>query len=347
MHIFNYDFLREMLLPASLVTLAGNIAMLRQLAAERKERNREIYEGLERIAKIDSIKASNALEGIVTTDLRLHAIVQGAAPQNHTEAEIAGYRDVLNEIHTNWQLHDFRESDIHLFHQQMMRLVRPNADGAYKSEDNVIAERRSDGQKIVRYVPVSASATPEAMRQLVLAYQIARDDAAINHLLLIPCVILDFLCIHPFADGNGRLSRLLTLLLLYKNEYDAGKYISFENQINENKLSYYQSLKDSSENWHENACRYLPFMLNFIQTIYACYVELDKRFAIVNSSRVTKMARIEATVLNSLTPLSKADICRILPDVSPTTVEFVLGNMVRQKRIMTVGKGRNTRYMRT
>ena len=347
MHIFNYDFLQEMLLPASLLNLAERIASLRTMADLRKKDNMEIFQGLERIAKIDSIKASNAIEGIITTDSRLHEIAQGAAPQNHTEAEIAGYRDVLNEIHQNWQLHDFRESDIRIFYQQMMRMANPIANGAYKTDDNVIAETLPDGRRIARFIPVSAADTPAAMQQLALAYQIARDNASINRLLLIPCVILDFLCIHPFSDGNGRISRLLTLLLLYRNGFDAGKYISFENQINGNKLAYYQSLKESSENWHDNACRYLPFMLNFIQTLYACYVELDKRFAVVNSTRISKKGRIEATILNSLTPLSKADICHILPDVSPSTVEAVLGEMVRQKRIATVGKGRNTRYMRT
>lgn len=347
MHIFNYDFLQEILLPASLINVASNIGTLRYMSEERKKSYEGIFRSLENIAKIDSIKASNAIEGIITTDQRLAAIVQqGAVPQNHTEAEIAGYRDVLNEIHSNWQAHDFTESDIRLFHSQMMHLADFTSSGSYKQEDNVIAEKMSDGRRIARFIPVSASETPEAMTQLVLAYQTARDTVGINKLLLIPCVILDFLCIHPFSDGNGRLSRLLTLLLLYKNGYDVGKYISFENQINCHKLEYYQALRESSQDWHTNACRYLPFIMNFIFTLYACYSELDKRFAVENSSHITKHGRIEATILNALTPLSKTDICRILPDVSPSTVEAVLGSLVRAKRIMTLGKGRNTKYLR-
>lgn len=159
------------------------------------------------------------------------------------------------------------------------------------------------------------------MEQLELAYFEARDNANINQLLLIPYVILDFLCIHPFRDGNGRMSRLLSLLLLYKNRYDAGKYVSFEEQINNHKAHYYKALKQSSEGWNSNENTYFPFIENFLSMPHLCYKELDKRFAIVNGKRVTKKARIEATVLNSLTPLSKAEICRILPDVSPTTVE--------------------------
>ena len=162
----------------------------------------------------------------------------------------------------------------------------------------------------------------------------------------VPCVILDFLCVHPFADGNGRLSRLLTLLLLYRNGFDVGKYISFEGVVNERKAEYYAALKESSEGWRDNQPRYFPFMVDFLTTLYFCYNELDKRFASANAGKVTKKSRIESTVLNSFTPLSKADICGILPDVSPTTVEAVLGEMVRDGRIRRIGAGRASRYIR-
>ena len=346
MHIFDYTFLKDDLLPAQLVSLASNISMLKVMSAVRKQENESAFAKLEETAKIESIKASNAIEGIVTTDQRIRALVGGSAPLNHTEAEIAGYRDVLNEVHTNFSVHDFRESDIRAFHAQMMRLADPASDGSYKTDDNVIAERMSDGRRIVRFSPTSAVDTPEEMQQLVLAYAQARDDAAINKLLLIPCVILDFLCVHPFADGNGRLSRLLTLLLLYRNGFDAGKYISFEGVVNTRKSEYYAALKESSEGWSENRPRYFPFMVDFLTTLYVCYSELDKRFASVNAAKTTKKSRIESTVLNAFTPLSKADICGILPDVSPTTVEAVLGEMVRGGRIRRLGAGRASKYIR-
>ena len=161
-----------------------------------------------------------------------------------------------------------------------------------------------------------------------------------------PCVILDFLCIHPFSDGNGRMSRLLTLLLLYQNGFDGGKYISLEEQINKHKDLYYEALEQSSSKWHENKNDYTPFIFNFLTMLYLCYKELDKRFAVVNSKRVTKKARIEATVLNSLQPISKKEICNILPDVSPTTVEAVLGRMVRTGSVQKLGSGQSTRYYR-
>jgi len=346
MHIFDYSFLKNDLLPAQLVSLASNISALKVMSAFRKKENETAFRKLEDAAKIESIKASNAIEGIVTTDQRVRAIAGGSAPLNHTEAEIAGYRDVLSEVHVNFAAHDFRESDIRAFHAQMMRLANPLTDGSYKTDDNVIAERMPDGRRVVRFQPASAAETPEAMRQLVLAYAEARDDAAINKLLLVPCVILDFLCVHPFADGNGRLSRLLTLLLLYRNGFDVGKYISFEGAVNGRKAEYYAALKESSEGWRDNQPRYFPFMVDFLTTLYSCYNELDKRFASTNAGKATKKSRIESTVLNSFTPLSKADICGILPDVSPTTVEAVLGEMVRGGRVRRIGAGRASRYVR-
>ena len=140
------------------------------------------------------------------------------------------------------------------------------------------------------------------------------------------------------------MSRLLSLLLLYKNGFDVGKYISFEEQINKNKAYYYESLKESSTNWDKNENTYIPYIENFLTTLYMCYKELDKRFNVVNSKKITKKARIEATVLNSLTAISKSEICNILPDVSPTTVEAVLGKMVKEGIIETIGNGRNTKY---
>ena len=346
MHIFDYSYLKDSLLPAKLVNLTSNISALRILSSERRSRFTRAYSELERIAKIESVKASNAIEGIVTTDARLAELMQDAtSPLNHTEAEIAGYRDALNEIHTNSQLHDFTESDIMGLHGLLIRHAAPSAGTGYKTEDNVIAERMPDGRRVVRFSPVSAAETPEAMKQLILAYMEARDDAEINKMLLIPCVILDFLCIHPFADGNGRMSRLLTLLLLYRNGYDAGKYISFEQRINMDKGGYYEALRKSSEGWHANENSPFPFMINFLMTLYGCYEELDRRFAVVNSGRATKAIRIEGIVLNSLTPISKADICRALPDVSPTTVEAVLGVLVKGGKVRKVGTGRAVKYI--
>lgn len=347
MRVFDYSFLNNGLLPANLVNLTSGIASMKTMAGVRKDEYAQVFTELESIAKVQSVKSSNAIEGIVTSDDRIRAIVnQNSAPLNHNEAEIAGYRDALNAIHLGYEHIDFRQSDILRLHEMLMSIAGYEYGGQYKTGDNVILEVDAGGQQRVRFRPTPASETPQAMEQLELAYMAARSDSNINQLLLIPCVILDFLCIHPFRDGNGRMSRLLSLLLLYKNGYDAGKYISFEEQINNYKAYYYEALRKSSEGWAENRNSYFPFIENFLSTLYMCYKELDKRFAVVHGKKITKKARVEATVLNSLTPMSKADLCQILPDVSPTTIEAVLGAMVKSGSIKRIGQGRNTRYIK-
>lgn len=347
MRKFDYSFLDNGLLPANLVNLTGGIYSLRTAAGVRKEDNLKIFTELEAIAKVQSVKSSNAIEGIITSDQRIAAIVNhSSAPLNHDEAEIAGYRDALNAVHTGYKHLDFNEQTVLLLHETMMTVSGDTLAGQYKQNNNVILEVDSSGNRRVRFRPIPADETKAAMEQLELAYIDASSNAHINQLLLIPCVILDFLCIHPFRDGNGRMSRLLSLLLLYKNGFDAGKYISFEEQINRYKDLYYEALQRSSLGWSTNENDYFPFMQNFLSTLYMCYKELDKRFALVKGKRVTKSARIEATVLGSLTSLSKSEICAIHPDISPTTVEAVLGKMVRAGQIKRIGVSRNTRYIR-
>ena len=323
MHRFDYSFLENGMIPAGLLNITADIYSLRVMAADRKGQFEQVFTELEAIAKVQSVKSSNEMEGIVTTDERVREIVnQNSAPLNHSEQEIAGYRDALTEVHTGYARMDFRESDILRLHAIMMNIAGYAYAGRYKAE------------------------TPDEMEQMVLAYQEARDNPNVNQLLLIPCVILDFLCVHPFRDGNGRISRLLSLLLLYRNGFEAGKYISFEEQINLRKGNYYDALEKSSAGWHENRNDYSAFIMEFLTTVYMCYKELDKRFAVVGSRKVTKQARIEATVLNSLTPVSKTDIAKILPDVSLTTIEAVLGQMVKDGSVEKTGSGRGTRYIK-
>lgn len=346
MHQFNYAFLDNGLLPAGLFNLTADIYSMRAMSRIREGHFDEIFTELAAIARVQSVKSSNEIEGIVTTDERIHAIVNGnSAPLDHNEQEIAGYRDALAAVHTEYMNMDFRQSDILRLHAIMLDFAGPSFAGKYKENDNDIIETDSSGRRKIRFHPTSAADTPEEMKQLILAYQEARDNPNINQLLLIPCVILDFLCIHPFRDGNGRISRLLSLLLLYRNGFDAGKYISFEEQINLRKGNYYEALERSSQGWHENRNDYSAFIMEFLTTLYMCYKELDKRFAVIGSRKVTKQARIEAAVLNSLTPVSKSDIGKILPDVSATTIEAVLGQMVRDGVIRKIGSGRGTKYI--
>lgn len=347
MRYFDYSFLERGMLPAGLVNVVGKIAELRERERERLADYAELFTRLESIARVQSVKGSNEIEGIISTEQRINEIVnQNSAPLNHDEAEIAGYRDALALVHSGYETLDIREHDILNLHKIMLSYTAADG-GQYKKANNLIMEVGASGERSVRFTPTPATETAETMRQLVLAYTDARSNYGINQLLLIPCFVLDFLCIHPFADGNGRMSRLLSLLLLYKNGFDAGRYISFEEQINRSKDKYYHALKESSVNWHNGQNNYFPFIQNFVTTLLMCYKELDKRFAVVQSGKVKKQERVEATVLNSLLPISKSEICYILPDVSPTTIEAVLAKMVRAGAVQKIGSARNTKYVRT
>ena len=333
MRKFDYSFLEFNKIPGNLINVLTSIYSMKSSNDNRKEKFPNIFTELEKIAIVQSVKGSNAIEGILTTDERINEIVnKSSAPLNHNEEEIAGYRDVLNMIHTRHDSLNISEANIISFHEILLRTAKPNVAGKYKTSDNVIMEIKQDGTRSVRFSPVPAIDTKASMEQLLLAYIDARDNPNINQLLLIPCVILDFLCIHPFSDGNGRMSRLLTLLLLYKAGFDAGKYISFEEQINKTKGYYYEALRKSSISWHENQNDYFFFVENFLMTLFTCYKELDKRFATVNNKKINKTSRIEATILNSILPISKKEISDILPDVSVTTIESVLSKMIKENK---------------
>ncbi|MCL2630522.1 MAG: Fic family protein [Firmicutes bacterium] len=347
MRKFDYSFLKNARLPVAILDYANGIAEIKALQDARKKSYKGIFSGLEAVAKVQSVKGSNAIEGIITTDKRIEEIVnKSSAPLNHNEAEIAGYRDALNLVHGGHETIDAREADILHLHNILLSYTNYSEKGQYKQSDNVILEVDALGNRRVRFSPTSAFETPKAMEQAVFAYLDARNNSSINQLLLIPCFILDFLCIHPFADGNGRISRLLSLLLLYKNGYDAGKYISFEEQINKCKDSYYEALKQSSIGWDKGENDYIPFIQSFVITLMLCYKELDKRFALFNEKKANKKQRIEATVLNSIMPISKSEIAYILPDISATTIEAVLSAMVKSGAIKKIGNNRSARYLR-
>ena len=242
------------------------VAYLTQIHEYKGQQNRFIeakadaLSDLLEVAKIQSTEASNRIEGIITTDDRLKKIVRDKTmPKTRGEKEIAGYRDVLATIHES---HDFippKPSIILQLHRDLYKFSGKAIGGSFKNSDNVIAEELPDGQRIVRFEPVPTWETPEAVTALCNAFEEAMRDTELDPLLLIPMFILDFLCIHPFNDGNGRMSRLLTLLLLYRSGYIVGKYISIEKLISDTKETYYEALQASSYNWHEGTNDYAPY----------------------------------------------------------------------------------------
>lgn len=335
------------MISSRLLNLTSNIHEIKNEEQSKKALNPDLFSNLVKIAIVQSVKGSNAIEGIVTTDKRIREIVnENTEPLNHNEQEIVGYRDALKLIHNDYSRISFVEKDILDLHNLLLSQSGTPWRGSYKDRDNVILEIDVFGNRQIRFKPMSAELTPLAMQQLTYAYGEARNDSEINSLLLIPCVVLDFLCIHPFNDGNGRMSRLLSLLLMYQTGYDVGKYVSFEQQINQHKNLYYEALKLSSKDWESGRNDYSYFVENFIQTLYNCYVALEKRMATIEVKKVKKEERIRRVVLDSLVPLSKQDIFRIVPDISISTIERVLAIMVQEGTIVKYGSFKDAKYRR-
>lgn len=347
MRKYDYSFLKSINVPSSFLNLTNTIFTLKAITEQKQKEYPNIFINLQKIAIVQSVKGSNEIEGIVTTDKRIEEIVnQNSNPLNHSEKEIAGYKDALNIVHNNYNTLSITVENIKNLHRIMFEHTELLHKGEFKQDDNVISERYKDGTTRIRFTPVKASETEQAMNELIYSYMEARDDSEINQLLLIPCVILDFLCIHPFQDGNGRMSRLLSLLLMYKNGFDISKYISFEEQINLSKGNYYEALELSSSGWHENNNDYIPFIKNFLFTLYLCYKELDKRFLTIKSGKVSKTKRIEETILSSFLPISKKEIQNLLPDISITTIEKVLSSMLKDGRIRKIGSTNAAKYLK-
>ena len=345
MHIFDYSHLKNGEY-AEMMGLTNIIYDLRAREDIREGENRPVFESLRKAAIIDSVESSNAIEGIVTTKDRLREIINGGfEPSDHSEREIAGYSKALGEIYGSDQLPDLSEEYIKHLHELILGQTSEEA-GRYKERNNWIQERDDKGRIRVRFVPVSAKDTPDAMEQLVMAYREAAQDSEINKLLLIAGFIVDFLCVHPFMDGNGRVSRLLTSMLLQEAGFGIGKYISIDKKINYYKGNYYQVLAESSEGWHDNENSYIPFIRFFLQIIYQCYKEIDEKFIKGTTASVLKSKQIENALLNAFTPISKRELCERFPEISVKTIEKVLGDMVRDGSIVKIGTFKDAKYKR-
>ena len=345
MRTFDYSFLKNQI-PGQIVSISNVISDLNAKETLRRKQNPKAFDALKQRAIVESVKGSNAIEGIVTTDDRILDLVKGAVPVSHDEKEISGYKDALSLIHDEYRTMDITVDFLLQMHRMITGAVSVEEAGKFKKNNNLIMEYTPDGKRRVRFRPVEAAETPDAIEQLILAYMDARQDGDIPILLVIPCLVLDFLCIHPFSDGNGRVSRLLTIFLLYKHGYDIGRYISIEQQINKYREAYYEALEKSSLNWHRNENDYTPFMINFMQILYRCYKELDDRFIDGALHKAKKSERVRAVVLNSLVPISKQEIAEKVPDISVRTVELVLGQLQKKGEIKKIGSFRDARYMR-
>jgi fic family protein len=297
------------------------------------------------VAKILSTKSSNAIEGIYTNDARLNELMnKKAEPKNRNEEEIAGYRHVLDIIHKNYAYIEFNKNDVLTLHNQLYSYSYVNYKGKFKTLDNTIMEIDALGNRKVRFQPISSFETENYFDKMVEAYNRAV-EANIPALILIPVLIHDFLCIHPFDDGNGRMSRLLTLLLLYKFGYFVGRYISIEMLIEESKESYYEDLQKSSKKWHTGENDEIPFIRYMLGVLLKAYRECDDRFNLIGNEKLTSPERVLSIIKRSLEPLSKKDIMILCPDISQRTIERALKELNDNSKIKQVGSGRSTKYI--
>ena len=308
----------------------------------------EELEKLVIIAKIQSTESSNEIEGIRTTNTRLKQLVnEKTAPKNRAEEEIAGYRDVLSTIHESYDYIPPRPNLILQLHRDLYSYSSGSVGGTFKNSDNVIAQTDLNGHSTVRFQPVPAHRTPDAMNHLCESFQDAWQEERFDRLLLIPMFILDFLCIHPFNDGNGRMSRLLTLLLIYRDGYLVGKYISIEKIIEASKETYYESLQDSSMNWHKNSNNYEPFVIYYLGILNKAYLEFEKRVQLIRDTSMSKPDRIRTIINQRIGSFAKKDIIEECPDISVTTIERTLSSLLKSGWIRKIGSGQNTSYVKT
>ena len=310
------------------------------------EAKADVLTHLLEIAKIQSTEASNCIEGIYTSDERIKALVQEkSAPRNRNENEIAGYRDVLATIHENYDYIPPRANVILQLHRDLYQYSGMGIGGHFKNTDNVIEEELEDGTKRVRFCPATAFETPDMIENLCNQFLREVDRGEVDPLLLIPMFVLDFLCIHPFNDGNGRMSRLLTLLLLYRSGYIVGKYISIEMLIEKTKDTYCDALQASSTGWHDGTNDYMPFVSYTLGIIKSAYKTFSERVEHLTTKGISKPERVRQFIENRLGKVTKKDIMDACPDISATTIERTLGDLVKNGTIIKIGNGRGTGYV--
>lgn len=308
-------------------------------------RHADVLESLIDVAKIQSTDGSNRIEGIYTSDKRLKDIVlDKTTPRTRNEYEIAGYRDVLNTIHENYEYIQIRPAHLLQLHRDLYKFEETRIGGKWKNGENYIQEKDKNGNIKVRFQPVSAPETPESVELLCRAYREVLSEGQADPLLIIPMFILDFLCIHPFADGNGRMSRLLTLLMLYQNDYFVGRYISIEKLIETTKDSYYETLRASSCGWHENNNDYEPFVKYMLGIFTAAYRGFMDRTELIEEHKVSKPERIEEEIRKSIGTITKSEIQRALPDIGQATIQRTLSKLQKENKIIKIGGGRYTKY---
>lgn len=346
MRSFNYSKIKDQKWDSETL---GLIAAIYKEAGKQelylKQRPAEL-EKLVEIAKVQSTEASNAIEGIVTTNTRIKQLVaEKTTPRNRNEQEIAGYRDVLGVIHESFDAIPITQNYILQLHKMLYSHMNNPIAGRTKTLQNYISATYPDGHSEILFTPLAPFETPEALTRICEEYNRVIGNMEVDPLIAIPVFIHDFLCIHPFNDGNGRMSRLLTTLLLYRNGFYVGKYISLEAKIAKNKDLYYNALSLSQEGWHEGTDDPLPFIKYLLGTILAAYKDFEDRCALVETKR-SALDMVRMAIQNKIGRFTKQDIRELCPTLSLSSVEGALRQLVALGEIKREGQGKGTRYVR-
>lgn len=346
MRSFNYSAFKEQKWDSDIL---GLIAAIYKEAGKQeqylKQRPQEM-EKLVEIAKIQSTEASNAIEGIVTTNTRIKQLVEEkTTPRNRDEQEIAGYRDVLNVIHESFDAIPITQNYILQLHKMLYSHMNNPLAGRTKSVQNYISAAYPDGHTEILFTPLAPYETSESLDRICEEYNRVIGNLEVEPLIIIPIFIHDFLCIHPLNYGNGRMSRLLTTLLLYQNGFYIGKYISLEAKISKNKDLYYSALSQSQTGWHEGKEDALPFIKYILGTILASYKDFEERTSLVQE-KLPALEMVRMASKSKIGRFNKQDIRELCPTLSDSSIEGALRKLVAAGELKKEGKGKSTCYFR-
>lgn len=345
MESFEKKFIAELKFPPQILK---DLRVIGEYKGKEELYSKQSPDALEKLlesAIIQSAESSNRIEGITAPQERISMIVKAnATPRNRSEQEIAGYRDVLNLIHQSHEDIPLSENVILQFHSMLYRYTTVKS-GFWKKMDNEIVEEKPDGTKVLRFKTVSAADTPHYMKELINLYNQYLAKEILDPLILIPLFVFDFLCVHPFGDGNGRIARLLTLLLLYQSGYKVGKYISLERIIEESKKSYYEALAFSSQGWHEGRHDTLPWLNYFYGTTLAAYKEFEARVGVFKG-KGSKTEQIKAQIERFIKPFAISDLEKACPNVTRDMIRNVLRQLRDEGKIKYTGIGRNAKWIK-
>ena len=347
MRAFDYTKLKECSWDSETL---GYVAQIHEFKGRQQFYLKQAPAGLDRlveIAKVQSTEASNEIEGIRTTSTRLKQLcADKTTPRNQDEMEIMGYRDVLNTIHENYEYIPVRTSYILQLHRDLYRYFEKGIGGSFKNTQNYITGTDAQGISRILFTPLAPYETAPAIDAICESFARAIDTQDIDPLILIPVFIHDFLCIHPFNDGNGQMSRLLTTLLLYRSGYLVGKYISLENKIAKSKASYYDALARSQDGWHEGADDPTPFIKYLLATILAAYRDFEDRVDMAGE-KLSALETVMRAAEGRIGKFTKANILELCPMLSPASVESSIKKLVDGGFLVRHGSGRATFYTRS